>query len=125
MRCPCCNGKMKYKDKGYWAYPFSTGPEPDYPDWYKKDVYKCTECDIKKVNDEWKIPKKYERATEKQIKTVKFINSMLDKNFEPVLKKQTWEFINKYFEEAQEAKRERLESYYEQNEDLFYDFDFF
>lgn len=33
MKRPCCEGKMKYKDKSYYGYPFSTGPEPDYSDY--------------------------------------------------------------------------------------------
>lgn len=104
MKCLCCEKKMKYKDKGYWGTSFSTGPEPDYPDWIRKDVYSCKDCDIKKVNDKWKIPKKYARPTEKQIKTIEFINHYLGSDYEPILKTQCWKIINKHLQEAIQCK---------------------
>lgn len=112
MKCPCCNNKMKYKNKGYWGTPFCTGPEPDYPEWIQKDVYVCKECHIKKVNDEWKIPKKYKRPSQKQINAIWFINEQLDKDFEPVLKKQCWNIIHKYLEEAIKVQQRRESCFY-------------
>lgn len=105
LNCPCCEKPMKFKDKSYWGFPFSTGPEPDYPDWIQREVYTCNDCRIKKVNDEWTIPKKYKRPTEKQLNAVKFINYYLDKDFEPLLSSQCWKFINKYLDKAVKVKQ--------------------
>ena len=123
LNCPCCEKPMKYKDKGYYGYPFSTGPEPDYPDWIRRDVYTCKDCRIKNVNDEWTIPKKYKRPSEKQTKAVLFINNYLDKDFEPLLSVQCWRIINKYLDKAIKAKQVRDEQMYEDMRD-FYDGDF-
>lgn len=114
MKCPNCHQKMKYKDKGYWGYPFSTGPEPDYPDWIRKDIYKCKDCGIKKINDDWKVPSEY-LPTKKQIRTIEFINNRLGMNLETITKRQCCKDIKKYFADA---KRPKLsyddgESYYE------------
>lgn len=102
MKCPNCDKEMKYTDKGYWEYPFSTGPEPDYPDWFRQDIYTCTDCKIKKVNDEWQIPKKF-LPTEKQIKTILFINNHLNMDLEALTKHQCWLDIGKYFDEAKKT----------------------
>ena len=99
MKCPNCDTEMKYVNKGYWGYPFSTGPEPDYPDWYPKDIYSCKTCKIKKINDTWEIPKKYE-PTEKQKSTILFINNRLHIDLEALTKHQCWLDINKYFNKA-------------------------
>ncbi len=104
MKCPYCERKMEYKDKGYWSFSFTTGDEPDYPDWFRRDIYTCKNCNIKKENDEWKIPKKYNRPTEKQEKTILFINHRLGYNFEPLLRVQCWRIINKYLQEAIKCK---------------------
>ena len=95
---------MKYQDKGYWGYPFTTGPEPDYPDYFKRDIYTCKECKITCDNKEWKIPNKYERPTEKQLNTVLFINNRLGFSFTPLLKVQCWRYINTFFDKAKKIK---------------------
>ena len=100
MKCPYCDEEMEYKDKGYWGYPFSTGIEPDYPDWICNDIYTCKKCNIKNTNGEWKIPKKYNRPTDKQIKTLLFINNRLGTDYEPLLKVQCWRIINKNLQDA-------------------------
>ena len=117
MKCPNCDKEMKYKDKGYWGYPFSTGDEPDYPDWFPNDVYTCKECKIKKVNNEWTIPKKF-LPTEKQIKTILYINNHLRMDLETLTKHQCWLDIGKYFEEAKKTPLHSRE-YYEDLQDYF------
>ena len=99
MKCPNCEKEMKYTDKGFWGYPFSTRPEPDYPEWSKRDTYICKECKIKKVNDKWTIPKIYQ-PTEKQKNTILFINGRLRIDLEAITKHQCWIDINKYFGKA-------------------------
>lgn len=100
MKCPYCDSEMEYKDEGCWDYPFTTGDEPDYQVYYSKDIYTCRKCNIKKVNEEWKIPKRYNRPTEKQIKTILFINNHLETHYEPLLKVQCWRIINENLQDA-------------------------
>lgn len=117
MKCPNCDKEMKYKDKGYWGYPFSTGVEPDYPDWFRQDVYTCKECKIKKVNDEWTIPKKY-LPTDKQVKTILYINNHLRMDLEALTKHQCWLDIGKYFDKAKKMPLHSSE-YYEDLQEYF------
>lgn len=114
MKCPNCRNKMKYKDKGFWGHPFSTGPEGDYPEWIKRDVYTCKDCHIKKVNDKWTIPDRYKRPSRKQINAIYFINNYLDREFEPLLSVQCHRIIKKHLEEAAKVKQARDEQMYEE-----------
>ena len=125
MNCPNCNKEMKYEDKGYWGYPFTTGPEPDYPDYFKRDIYTCKECKIMCDNKEWKIPKKYERPTEKQLNTVLFINKRLGLTFEPLLKVQCWRFINKFFNKAKVCKYYIDEQMTKELKDMYEEFEYY
>lgn len=102
MKCPNCDKEMTYRDEGYWGFPLTTGPEPDYPDWFKRDIYSCKDCRIRKVNDEWKIPEKY-APTEKQQNTILFINNRLSMQIEALTKHQCWLDIGKYFEKAKQS----------------------
>ena len=107
MDCPNCNKEMK--DKSYMYYSIGAW-DMDYPDACHEE-YWCSSCRIKWINGEWIIPKKYERATEKQVKCVNFICRELGLNFEPVLKTKTWEFINTYMNKAKNSKAGRNSSY--------------
>ena len=124
MRCPNCNKEMKYKDKGYWGFPFSTGPEPDYPDYIKYDSYSCTDCKIRCENGDWKIPKKYERPTEKQLRALLFINNRLGFDFEPLLKVQCWRFINLFFYKAKVCKYYVDKKIYTEVSELYKEFEY-
>jgi hypothetical protein len=100
IKCPNCNREMKYELKDWYAYPFTTGDELDYPSYYRKEKYLCKECGISCIDSKWKIPKKYERPTNKQINTIKFINNELRMDIQPLTKKQCINDIGKYFNEA-------------------------
>ena len=117
MRCPNCSNEMKYRNDGCWGFPFSTGPEPDYPEWIPRDVYFCNDCRIRKVNEEWTIPKKY-APTEKQKNTILFINNRLKMKLEALTKHQCWLDIGRYFEEAKQTQV-HSDEYYEDLQDYF------
>ena len=117
MKCPNCDKEMKYTDKGYWGHPFSTGDEPDYLDYFRRDIYSCKDCKIKNVNDKWEIPKKY-LPTEKQEKTILFINNHLRMDLQALTKHQCWLDIGKYFEEAKKTPLHSSE-YYEDLQEYF------
>lgn len=117
MICPNCDKEMKYRDDSYWGSPFQTGPEPDYPDYIRKEVYWCNCCRIRKVNDVWEIPKKY-LPTEKQKNTILFINNHLRMNLEALTKHQCWVDTGKYFEKAKKTPLHSNE-YYEDLQEYF------
>lgn len=117
MKCPNCDKEMKYTDKGYWGYSFSTGYEPDYPDYFRRDIYSCKDCKIKNVNDKWEIPKKY-LPTEKQEKTILFINNHLRMDLKALTKHQCWLDIGKYFDKAKKTPL-HLSEYYEDMQEYF------
>lgn len=126
MKCPCCNEKMKYKHKEGYYWPFSTGPEPDYPDYYEENIYKCKECHIKKINDKWEIPEKY-KPTDKQVRTIHFINNVLSLDLEALTKKQCIKDIGKYLDKAKRKKEKMdynyIEYAHEDIDDSFYDYE--
>ena len=111
------------KDKSYWYYGISDW-DMDYPATLHEEHY-CKDCRITFVNGKWKIPKKFERPTEKQIRTVLFINSKLGTNLTPLLKRQCWKFISKHFEEAKlQAKYDR-EEYFEWHREMYGEFEYY
>lgn len=121
MKCPNCGKDMKDKSHAETIF-FCTGDEPDYypTEWIEE--YWCRDCKIKYTkheyqNDEWKIPKKYERATDKQIKCAQFINRSLGTDFIPVLKHSTWQFIKKNLTAAKEVAQQRFCNWCEDNAD--------
>lgn len=113
MNCPNCNKEMK--DKSYWYYGLGDW-DMDYPaSFYEEHL--CVDCGIKHINDEWFIPDKYERATEKQIRCANFICGELGLDYKPLFKRKTWEFINKYLNEAKRSWNSKFECWCEDNSD--------
>lgn len=106
MNCPNCDKEMK--DKSYWYYGIADW-DMDYPATLHEE-YLCKDCGIKYVNGEWVVPNKFERATYKQVKCANFICNELGMRFEPVLKKQTWQFINTYIDKAKHDSKQRREA---------------
>lgn len=116
MTCPNCNQKMRDKSHAV-EITFLTGDDPDYypTEWIEE--YYCKECNIRYYKDNWIIPKKYQRATDKQIKCALFINRQLGTNFDPVLKRSTWKFINENIEHAKEVHDYSFSEWCEENSD--------
>lgn len=92
MICPNWGKAMTDKSHSV-TLTFWTGDEPDYYPTEWVEEYYCKECKIKFDDGKWIVPKKYPRATEKQIKCAMFINRQLGTSFDPVLKTSTWRFI--------------------------------
>ena len=98
MICPNCNKEMTDK-----SYRYNRFGDCDSVTLYEE--YVCDNCKIECVNKERKIPKEIPRATEKQIKAVKFINEWLGTSEIPLLKHQCWKFIKENLDSAIEAKK--------------------
>jgi hypothetical protein len=69
------------------------------------------------MNGEWIVPKKYARATDKQVKCANFICRELGMDYEPILKSKTWKFINTYLEAAKQSRRASFECWCDDNYD--------
>ena len=101
MICPNCGKEMKSIDRRYDGF----GDEPDY-DLYEHTGDECRKCRIKydEHSCSWVLPDSL-KPTEKQIKTVLFIQNRLNIRADNlVTKKQYCEFIGKYFDEAKNTK---------------------
>lgn len=114
MICPNCNKEMQDKSHSV-EITFFTGDEPDYypTEWIEE--YYCQDCKIKYEKGNWKVPNKYPRATDKQIKCVAFINRQLGTDYEAVLKTSTWKFINDHIAKAKEIRDNDFSEWCEDN----------
>jgi reverse gyrase len=101
MLCPNCGKEMKYSYREWEEWTLAHW-DCDHGDYKYEEKYNCPSCRIKNVNNEWIVPKKY-LPTEKQIKTILFINNHLQMHLEAITKHQCWIDIGKYFKEAQET----------------------
>ena len=112
MKCPNCGKEMI--DKSYSKLEeFYHWEDEDY--YYRKNYYGkfvCNDCKISFEDDKWNIPNNL-MPTEKQKKTILFINNHLGMDLEALTKHQCWSDIGKYFDEA---KKKPLYS----DEDLLY-----
>lgn len=125
MNCPNCFKEMKEKREmrerislGHW--------DCDYYDGYIYIKCKCKKCNISCEGEEgkemkWNIPERY-APTERQIKTILFINNRLRLGLEPLTKKQCWQDINKYFNKAKETPRFTDEEWLDIQEEWGMDF---
>ncbi len=102
MICPNCGKEMKSIDSRYVGF----GDEPDY-DLYEHTGDECRKCRIKydEHSHSWVLPDSL-KPTEKQIRTVLFIQNRLNIHANNlVTKKQYCEFIGKYFDVAKNTKK--------------------
>ena len=98
MKCPNCLDKMQNKSFMYYGL---ADWDTDYPSsLYEK--YYCKECKIKYENGDWIIPKKYEKATDKQIKCISIINKNLGTSFMPLTKDGCRRFISENIEKSKQ-----------------------
>lgn len=121
MNCPNCNNLMENKSYSFWSM---ADWDSESPSGYHEE-YHCHDCNIKYINGEWKIPKKYALATEKQIKAVKFINAYCFTNYTPLLKRPCISFIKEYLPIAQEIYQNRLEQMGEWHREEYGELDYY
>ena len=101
MTCPNCGSPMveskKFRPFYHWE---------DECTYYKRiDVAKCKVCGITNEDGTWNIPESL-KPTQKQERTVKFIENRLDVCYdsEVKLKRTCRDFIAKYFEQAKKEE---------------------
>lgn len=99
MKCPNCGKEMI--DKSYSKLEeFYHWEDEEY--YYRKIYYEkfvCNDCKISFEDHKWNIPNNL-MPTEKQKKTILFINNHLRMDLEALTKHQCWLDIGKYFYEA-------------------------
>lgn len=99
MKCPNCGKEMV--DKSYSKLEeFYHWEDEEY--YYKNNYYEkfvCNDCNISFEDDKWHITNNL-MPTEKQKKTILFINNRLRMDLEALTKHQCWLDIGKYFDEA-------------------------
>lgn len=117
MKCPNCFKEMSYKRETRYVPDLSGTADYDYE--YLWEQHKCKQCEItcekdiySDIDGEWHIPDEY-KPTEKQVKTILFINGRLQLNLQALTKKQCWQDINKYFAEAKSTQLYNDENWYE------------
>ncbi len=110
MECPNCFNEMVCKREIRYI-PDLSGTADDEELEYVWEQNKCKKCGISYEQDlccglhgKWKNIEKY-APTEKQKKTILFINSRLHLGLEALTKRQCWRDINKYFDEAKETPK--------------------
>lgn len=116
MKCPNCGKEMKHEHKIGHHIDFS-GTAEDWELEYCREEYSCKACKITYDGNTWNIPNKY-KPTDKQIKTILFINNHLNLDLETLTKHQCWIDIGKYFEEAKNTLLHSNE-YYEDMQEYF------
>lgn len=124
MNCPNCNKEMT--DLSYYIEDvYGFGDEPDYTSHTKVDKFKCTKCGISMEDGKWKLPKTLNPASEKQVKTVEWINRVLGTDCVPLLKGQCWRFIAEHMEDAITASENQREEYYEWHREEYGEFEYY
>lgn len=116
MKCPNCGKEMKHICETV-QFPDFSGTADDYELLGTYEEYKCKNCKIKYINGKWEIPSKY-APTERQRKTILFINNHLRMNLEALTKHQCWLDIGKYFEEAKKTPL-HSDDYWEDMQEFF------
>lgn len=117
MKCPNCGNEMIDKSYSKMERFYHWEDEEFYyrDNYYEKFI--CNDCKISFENDTWNIPNKL-LPTEKQIKTILFINNHLNMDLQALTKHQCWLDIGKYFEEAKKTPLHSSE-YYEDLQEYF------
>ena len=99
MKWPNCGKEMI--DKSYSKFEeFYHFEDEQY--YYRNNYYEkfvCKDCKISFENDKWTIPSGL-MPTEKQKRTVLFINNHLGMDIKALTKHQCWLDIGKYFDKA-------------------------
>lgn len=116
MNCPNCGKKMIYKHGTGHHIDFS-GTAEDWELEYCWEEYKCKSCKITYDGNHWTIPRD-KLPTEKQKKTILFINNHLNMDLVALTKHQCWLDISKYFNQAKNTPL-HTDEYYEDMQEYF------
>lgn len=124
MICPNCETEMQ--DFSYFVEDvYGFGDEPDYTSTTKIEKHSCKICRIKYHDGEWTLPKYLTPATDKQIKTVNFINQVLGTDCEPLLKHQCCKFIGEHLNNAIKVSENMRDQYFEWHREEYGEFEYY
>lgn len=124
MKCPNCGKEMT--DLSYFVEDvYGFGDEPDYTTCTKVNKFKCKTCNISVEDDKWTVPKHLNPASEKQIRTVEWINRTLGTDCVPLLKGQCWLFISQHIKEAIAVSEHQRDEYYEWHREEYGEFEYY
>lgn len=115
MKCPNCGKEMKDKSCSKMEKFYHWEDEEFY---YRNNYHEkfiCKDCKISFEDEKWNIPDKFQ-PTEKQMKTILFINNHLGMDLQTLTKHQCWLDIGKYFEEAKKTPLHSDEYYIDMQE---------
>ena len=101
MNCPNCGSSMRVTNKFRPFYHW----EDECTYYERVDVAKCKRCGITNEDGEWNIPEGL-KPTQRQERTVAFIENRLDVSYDPEVKlrRNCSDFIAKYFEQAKKEE---------------------
>lgn len=92
--CPVCNAVME--DKSWYRWVWDTDGEAVLDG----DVlYVCPKCSTRLHYDDWEIAEAY-RASEKQVRTARFIARWTGRSMPLPIKSVLWRYIRDYWDEA-------------------------
>lgn len=97
--CPGCGRIMRFQETPCIIFDASgTADDEDLQGTHYE--WSCPVCGIKYENGKWDVPE-HKRPSEKQIRTILFINGRLGLDLEaPLTKRQAWIWTDRYFDEA-------------------------
>lgn len=101
MRCPNC-GRLMAETKEFRPF-YHWEDECTY--YERIDICKCNKCGITNEDGKWNIPESL-KPTQKQERTVKFIENRLNVFYDPEVKlrRNCSDFIAQYFEQAKKEE---------------------
>ena len=110
MNCPNCKKEMV--DESYSKLEkFYHWEDEDY--YYKENYYSkfiCDDCQISFEHNKWYVPDSL-KPTEKQKRTISFINNRLRIDLDAITRHQCWLDINKYFDKAKNTPKYSYEDW--------------
>lgn len=104
MNCPCCGKEMVDKSKTTLERFYHWEDECFYYRDITIDIFVCKFCGIRKEENRWIVPK-FLKPTEKQIKCISVINSVLGTDFEAVTKEQCSKVIAENIDKSRKKSK--------------------
>lgn len=99
-RCPLCGRIMTYATTASFDNPVTTDRGEEI---YQRTIHEewfCAICGIFRKDGIWSVPENIPKATEEQIRQIRYINQSLGRHFEPVVYEQCKRIVDTYMAAA-------------------------